>query len=322
MTQHDPRQDTLRQPPPAGALPPLPPKMGTLTFLWKLFLCPREAILNARIHRTWLRCALIILVAAALAAAVRAVQEQPAISRLLRTAQQLLAGELGALRYTPATRQLSWGRDGGKPRAHTASRDGFRLDTAASALDLRRQQLAEASEDCGLFLAQDAFICWKRLSPGSSQIYLFDLHGQRVLEDVFRQYGQPEEGALVLSEETLATLFGAVAPFVLVFCIVQNLSEYLYILVSCVIIFMLMSFFFRGADRAPLTAVLASNVACLIPPFLITLALAVTPLIRVTTDNISTCFTIFFVIYLVIILLDRSVDVRLALPGRRPPQDN
>ena len=114
----------------------------------------------------------------------------------------------------------------------------------------------------------------------------------------------------------------AILSFVLVFCIFQNLSEYLYILVSCIVIFMLMSLFFRGADRAPFTAVLASNIACLIPPFLITLVLAVTPLIRVTSDNISTCFTVFFVIYLVIILLDRSVDVRLAFPGRRPPTDD
>ena len=326
MTEHDPRQDTTRQASdtaiPRPPLPPLPPKMGTLAFLWKLFLCPREAILNARLHRTWLRCALIILVAATLAAAVRAAQDRPGVSRLLQTAQELLVGELGTLRYTPATGQLSWGEAGGAPSTLSASRGGFRLDTAASALDLRRQQLAEASEDCGLFLAQDAFICWKRLSPGSSQVFLFDLRAQRVLEDVFRQYGQPEDGSFVLGKETLAAIFSAVSPFVLVFCIFQNLSEYLYILVSCIVIFMLMSLFFRGADRAPFTAVLASNIACLIPPFLITLVLAVTPLIRVTSDNISTCFTVFFVIYLVIILLDRSVDVRLAFPGRRPPTDD
>ena len=55
MTEHDPRQDTTRQASdtaiPRPPLPPLPPKMGTLAFLWKLFLCPREAILNARLHR-------------------------------------------------------------------------------------------------------------------------------------------------------------------------------------------------------------------------------------------------------------------------------
>lgn len=305
------------------APPPLPVKLGMLTFLWKLFLHPREAILNARIHRTWFRCLFIVLTAALLASVIHTWQRLPDINRQFQTVQDLLAANVDSLRLNPQTRELSWELKGRQnPVINTAS-NGFKLQADDAPLKLNKRELEESDEQAGLYLAKNALVCWKRMAPGSNHLYFFNLHEHKLVEDVFRQHGQPEGNAFVIDQTVIQQILGIARPVIMLLDMMQTLFEHLYIVGSCIFIFMLMSLVFRSLDRAPFTGMLASNIACLIPPFLLTLMLASTSIVKVNTGNISTCFTIFFVVYLIIILLDRSISIKIIKLGKdTPPGDD
>lgn len=303
-TQHTPGdpQETV-----SANLPDVFPKMTLGRFLVALFAYPRLAILNARSNKTWGQCILIIFVMSVLTAVVKSYLLLPELKQQSNTAVELCIDTLGGLIHNVKDNSFDWlNKDIETP--HTARSGNWRIDVLQARDEFNQADTKLQNETWGIIVARDKISFWTRNVMDASALLFVDNIPQQTISDFFRQLGTPGEDSFTLSPEELRTI-GAHLPLVLSFILVLYYAvSFIELIFTCIVIFVLMSMMFRRSDKAPFGAVLASSLACTLPPFILALGFSLIPAIPVP---VNTLFTIFFVIYLVVLFLDRSVVIKV-----------
>lgn len=289
------------------------PKMSFGQFIVALFIYPRLAILNARFTCAWFRCLFILVAAAVLATTIHLYNDSSEYNQTFQSAENLLAGHLVPLVYSPADNWLEWGDNS---PVDTFSNQTFRLDTADRYADFDTHTLETTPEDRGLIVTHDSLVYWLR-QPESTQPVFFNVTRNKIFADTIRVFGEPRDRAYALTAPAFSQLWNYLRKVCFISIGIQSVFNYLFLAFTCVFFFSLVSLVCRHRDPTPFSAIIASSFACIIPPFLLTLALSFVPWLNITDNRLSNAFTIFFVIYLIVITFDRSVVIRTTPPDQR-----
>ena len=297
-----PKLNTSGNPRPLATMP----RQKTHSLLFGLFFYPRLAILNARVHCMWFRTLAIIVVSAIVAAIIQAAIATPEIDKQCKNIVKSCADTLQSITYHTDKKTFSWGNDK-LTLPYTQSTDGFKIDVIASKESFDRKAAIASDDDSGIVFSPQTIAFWMRNAADEQYIILFDNISHNNLSSIFRSVGEPHENSFTLSHDNILQIGLGMEIWIIVFFAVKFLFIYFQMIFTCVVIFVIMSLLFNRIDKAPFTAVVASSFACVIPPFLLTLVASLFPQIPMDVD---TLFTIFFVIYLIIIFFDKSVVIR------------
>ncbi|MBP5639176.1 MAG: DUF1189 family protein [Victivallales bacterium] len=285
---------------------PMMPKLKFFSLLLGLFIYPRLAILNVRVHSQWIRALSVIIVSALLAAFLQAILSVPEFTRQCDTISKYCADTLHSLTYMTDTNTFSWDNNELQlPSTH--SLEGCRIDFLNDKESFDRKAAIDSDDIWGMFFSQKDIGVWSRNVSDTRSIIIMDNLPNKKLAEIFRQLGTPHENSFTLNHDGIMRVGRMVVPCISLCCGIFYSFVYFQLVFTCVIIFVIMSLLFNRIDKAPFSAVVASSLACVIPPFLLTLVASLLPFV---TIDIDTLFTIFFVIYLIIIFLDRSVVIR------------
>ncbi len=282
------------------------PRLKLFSLIIGLFIYPRLAILNSRVHRIWFRTLLVIIVSAVIASIIQAAMVAPEIGEQCQNIAQHCATTLHSITYHIDTKTFSWGNKK-LTLPFTQSTDAFRIDVLADKSGFDRKAAVASDDDSGIIFSPQAIGFWTRNAADDRYIILVDNFPQRNLASFFRQLGQPKDNGFTLEQKDILQIAAGLEFWIIVFCALKYLFIYFQMIFTCVVIVVIMALLFNRIDKAPFTAVIASSFACVIPPFLLTLVASLFPQIPL---DIDTLFTVFFVVYLIIIFFDKSVVIK------------
>ena len=305
----DQNPETLPPGNPRNIPRPLPtmPRLKLFSLLIGLFIYPRLALLNARMHRLWFKTFAIIACSAIIASILQAILVAHGLKVKCEKTVQLCADTLESITYHTDTQKYSWGNEK-LTIPHTQSIDGFRLDVIADSASFDRKGAIESNDDGGIIFCPQTIAFWIRdySDDDQSSIHIVKLPHQS-LSSIFKHLGKPHENSFTINHDTILQFSLWLKFWLIVLNALIFLFIYFNMIFTCVFIFVIMSLLFNRMDKAPFSAVIASSFACVIPPFLLTLVASFIPQIPLDIDSL---FTVFFIIYLLIIFFDRSVIIR------------
>ncbi|MBR5838833.1 MAG: DUF1189 family protein [Victivallales bacterium] len=278
-----------------------------------LFLWPKLSLLTIRLQGGWFAPLALILACALGGSVVKASLTSPEFVDKFHQLTKVLSETLGTLQVKNDA--LQWSSEEKLPR--TVNGDEWRVDILGPEDNADFGKIEQGVDTKGLVVSDKGLRFWFR-SPDTGKLFpmKFDFPIPYVIS-FLNTYGTPRQNIPTMTPHELEKCPLRLHPFIFVCVACINFSLYLQPIFLCSFIFVVLTLVFRRERWLPFGNLLASALCSCTPPFLLALIYDQFPLWQIEYHSL---FVAIFFIYLIIILIDKSVIIRKDNPNR-PPDD-
>ena len=283
-------------------LAPMMPRMPFRYILLGLFLWPKLSLLTIRLQGGWFYPLLLIILCAIGGSAIKASLNCPDYVESARHLTTVVGEKLGTLQVRNGS--LQWSSEEELPKTYIENE--WRLDVLGAEDRLNIREIEQGTDMKGLVVADGGIRFWFR-SQDTGRLFPmnFDFRVPYLIS-FMEAYGKPQQNIPTITPDELNKCPRRLLPLFF-FCLsCYHVSMYLQPIFLCSFIFILLTLIFRRERGLPFGNLLASALCSCTPPFL--LALIYDQFSLWNIEYHSLFVTVFF-IYLIIILIDKSVYI-------------
>ena len=269
--------------------------------------------MTIRLQGGWFAPLALILACALGGSVVKASLTSPDFVEKIHDLTKVLSETLGTLQVRNDA--LQWSSEEKLPR--TVNGDEWRVDILGPEDNADFGKIEQGVDMKGLVVSDKGLRFWFR-SPDTGKLFpmKFDFPIPYVIS-FLNTYGTPRQNIPTMMPYELEKCPLKLHPFIFVCVACINFSLYLQPIFLCSFIFVVLTLVFRRERWLPFGNLLASALCSCTPPFLLALIYDQFPLWQIEYHSL---FVAIFFIYLIIILIDKSVIIRKDNPNR-PPDD-
>ena len=285
---------------PASLMPPL--RMPFRFILLGLFLWPKFSLLTVRLQGGWFAPLALILACALFGSIVKSAFTSPDYVEDVRLLVTTIGSQLGTMHVRNDT--LQWSSQDEFPK--TVQENDWRLDVLGSGDSLDIGTIEQGIDGKGIVISPNGLRFWFR-SPDTGKLFPmnFDFPVPYVIS-FMNAYGTPRDNIPSITPAELKQCPQRLYPLIF-FCLTCfHFSLYLQPIFLCSFIFIILTLVFRRERGLPFGNLLASALCSCTPPFLLAMIYDLIPLWQL---EYHTLFVAVFFIYLIIILIDKSVII-------------
>ncbi len=286
---------------------PMMPRMPFRYVLLGLFLWPKLSLLTVRLQGGWFYSLLLIILCAIGGSAIKASLNCPKYVESARRLTTVVGEKLGTLQARNG--KLQWSSEEELPQTHIDN--DWRLDVLGQGDRLNLREIEQGIDTKGLVINATGIRFWFR-SQDTGRLFPmnFDFPVPYLIS-FMEVYGKTQDNIPTITPEQLNLCPRRLLPLFFLCLACYHTSMYIQPVLLCSFIFVILTLIFRRERGLPFGNLLASALCSCIPPFLLALVYDQFPLGNIEYHSL---FVTVFFIYLILILIDKSVYI--------PKQDN